>query len=131
MRPQLAVRAIILDACGRVLVLRRAAGSMGAGRWCLPGGKVEFGETPRASLEKEVREETGLACRSVRFLFHQDSLPGPSGPLHFVNLYFECHTDGEVMLNRESSEHVWIGRDELERYDLAFGHEEAMRQYWG
>jgi len=103
---------------------------MAGGRWCLPGGKVEFGETTRGALEKELREETGLTCDAITFLFYQDSLPGPDAPLHFVNLYFECRASGEVALNPESSEFAWMGREELDSFALAFGHDEGMREYW-
>ena len=49
--------AIVRD--GRVLACRRTAPSAAAGRWELPGGKVEPGETPEAALVREVREELG------------------------------------------------------------------------
>ncbi|WP_395656867.1 (deoxy)nucleoside triphosphate pyrophosphohydrolase [Nocardioides sp.] len=50
--------AIIRD--GRVLAARRTAPPATAGRWELPGGKVEPGETPEAALVREIVEE--LAC---------------------------------------------------------------------
>ena len=43
----------------RVLACRRTAPASAAGRWELPGGKVERGETPEAALVREVREELG------------------------------------------------------------------------
>ena len=49
--------AIVRD--GRVLAARRTAPPAAAGRWELPGGKVEPGETPAAALVREVREELG------------------------------------------------------------------------
>ena len=49
--------AIVRD--GRVLACRRTAPLEVAGRWELPGGKVEPGEAPEAALVREVREELG------------------------------------------------------------------------
>jgi len=40
------VRALIADAAGRVLLLQRAATAYGPGQWCLPGGKVDYGQKP-------------------------------------------------------------------------------------
>ncbi|AXG55019.1 mutT-like protein [Streptomyces lincolnensis] len=45
---------------GRVLAARRSAPAELAGRWELPGGKVEPGETPDAALVRELREELGV-----------------------------------------------------------------------
>lgn len=53
------VGAALLDA-GRLLAARRSAPPDLAGRWELPGGKVEPGETPEAALVRELREELGV-----------------------------------------------------------------------
>lgn len=61
-RPQVAVGAVLLDGEGRVLLIQR--GQMPAlGRWTIPGGRVEFGETLEAALQRELRAETGLTGR--------------------------------------------------------------------
>jgi 8-oxo-dGTP pyrophosphatase MutT (NUDIX family) len=86
-----------------VLILRRALNSTGGGLWCLPGGKVDYGDTVEQSAERELEEETGLRAVEPRFLFYQDSLPYGPGQMHCLNLYFECAAEGEVALNDESN----------------------------
>lgn len=54
-----AASAFVFDDRGRVLVVERAAGP-NAGRWSVPGGKLEPGESLVAAAAREVHEETGL-----------------------------------------------------------------------
>lgn len=51
------------DAAGRLLLVRRGHDPH-RGRWSLPGGRVEAGESPERAIEREVREETGLSVRA-------------------------------------------------------------------
>jgi 8-oxo-dGTP diphosphatase len=54
------VAAALYDAQGRVLIAERPPGKHMAGRWEFPGGKLEPGETERAALARELREELGV-----------------------------------------------------------------------
>lgn len=56
------VAAIVRDAEHRVLFIRRADN----GKWGLPAGAIDPGETPAEAVAREVREETGLEVRSTR-----------------------------------------------------------------
>ncbi len=129
-RPVPVVRLIIRDEDGRILVLRRQNTRHALGEWCLPGGKVDYGETVEQSIVKELLEETSLACTTSRFLFYQDSIPSRPGGMHCINLYFECRVEGEVRLNDESSEFAWIGPTDLARFPLVFRNDLGLLRYW-
>ena len=129
-RPVPVVRLIIPDAMGRVLILRRALDSTDGGRWCLPGGKMDYGDTVEQAAIRELQEETSLRATKLRFLFYQDSLPPAPGRMHCLNLYLECSAEGEVVLNDESTQAAWISREEVPRYQLSFRNDEALLRYW-
>ncbi len=59
------VVAVLLDRQGRTLLAQRPPGKVYAGYWEFPGGKVESGETLRAALTREIREELGVEIRDA------------------------------------------------------------------
>ncbi len=127
--PVVAIRVLALDAAGRILLLRRASSEYGEGQWCLPGGKLEYGDTPEGTAAKELGEETGLTAKETTFLFYQNSLPGAAGQMHCLNLYFRCHAAGNVTLNEESSGFAWLSPSEALARRPIFGAEEAIRRW--
>jgi ADP-ribose pyrophosphatase YjhB (NUDIX family) len=78
-----AAYAVARDARDRVLLTRVADGYPGAGRWHLPGGGTDFGESPGPALLRELLEETGQQGQLVRLLgvaSHRDAASlGPEG----------------------------------------------------
>ncbi|MBV8144763.1 MAG: 8-oxo-dGTP diphosphatase MutT [Gammaproteobacteria bacterium] len=62
----LVVAAALFDGEGRVLIAQRPAGKALAGRWEFPGGKVDAGESERAALVRELREELGVEVLAAR-----------------------------------------------------------------
>jgi 8-oxo-dGTP diphosphatase len=128
-QPVVAIRAIAQDTQGRILLLKRTNSKYGEGRWCLPGGKLDYGDTPEHTLEKELQEETGLAVSGVSFLFFQNSLPMQPGEMHCVNLYFACSCRGKISLNEENSEFVWVTPQKALEYKPIFGADEAILRW--
>lgn len=51
---------------GKFLIGQRK-GAHGANSWSLPGGHLEFGESPEQTASREVMEETGLSITNIRF----------------------------------------------------------------
>ena len=60
-RQRIAAYGVARDAEGRLLLARAAPALTLRGRWFLPGGGVQHGESPTESLRREMEEESGLA----------------------------------------------------------------------
>jgi 8-oxo-dGTP diphosphatase len=129
LRPVVAIRALVLDAQGRLLLLKRANSEYGNGQWCLPGGKLDYGDTPENTVAKELREETQLAAQEIKFLFFQNSPPPLHGKMHCVNLYFSCTATGELRLNEENSAFIWVTPQEAVEHKPVFGAVEAIGRW--
>jgi ADP-ribose pyrophosphatase YjhB (NUDIX family) len=61
------------------------------GRWAVPGGRVEAGESVTAAVEREIREETALEVTCGSLLGFAERR---GGDYHFVILDFEVHANG-------------------------------------
>lgn len=58
---------VVFDA-GKILLSQKKSGPY-QGLWGLPGGAIEFGETPEESFKRELLEETGYACGELQLDF--------------------------------------------------------------
>ena len=67
MNPAASAAGVIIDELGRMVVLVRGQ-EPGRGKWDLPGGFVDPGETAEEALRREVREELGLEVTALRYL---------------------------------------------------------------
>jgi 8-oxo-dGTP diphosphatase len=129
-RPELAVSAAIFRD-GRVLLVRRAQ-EPAAGRWTLPGGRVELGETLVDAVTREVMEETALtievkALAGYREMILDEAVAGRGR--HFVILPFAARwVAGEVRLNDELGDHRWCTIAEIAGLPTTPGLIEILQQ---
>lgn len=103
----LAVRAVMRDAAGRSLLLRRSAANRGSvGAWEWPGGKCDPGEAFDQALRREVREETGLLVEPIAFAGATAfELPA----VHVVLLALESRIlGGTLALSGEHDRSAWV-----------------------
>jgi 8-oxo-dGTP diphosphatase len=102
--------AIVRD--GRVLAARRTTPADAAGRWELPGGKVEPGESDAESLVREVREELGVAVTVERWLAGAAEI----GETHLLRVAVARLVAGEPMPTEHDALR-WLTADELGEVD--------------
>ncbi|MGW4211927.1 NUDIX hydrolase [Lentzea sp. NPDC004789] len=98
------VGAVVHDSNGRLLLVRRA-NPPGEGRWSIPGGRVEPGETDEAAVTREVAEETGLSV-TVGRLVGSVERPAPNGVYSIFD--YECQvTSGVLRAGDDASDVGW------------------------
>ena len=122
------VGAIIIDAAGRLLLVKRGH-EPGKGLWSIPGGRVEPGETDEQAVIREVREETGLAVRPGR-LVGAVRRAAPGGAVLDIRDYVATVTGGTLAAGDDADDIRWAGRDELAGLPLTGGLADALAA-WG
>jgi len=121
---RIAMKAVIVDKTGKVLILREAAtygeGTQ-RGRYHMPGGRIEAGENFEEALRREIKEETGLEVEIDRPIYVGEWRPVIRGvPHQIIGTFFVCTPKGEnsVKLSDEHDDYKWINPKDRSKYDL-------------
>ncbi len=111
---------------GRVLICQRRAGDRHPLKWEFPGGKVEPGETPRAALERELREELAVAASiGPEIANYEFTYPGRA-PVRLI-FHRVSQWQGEPC-NLAFTEIRWEAVERLPEYDFLEGDVELVRR---
>ncbi len=117
-RPLIGVGAVVFGAANEILLIKRGKPPH-YGRWMVPGGRLEWGETLEEAVFREVREETGIDIEIEAFVEIIESItPGPNG-FHYVILDYAAHAvSGSLAANSDALDAVWAPLASLSGYDL-------------
>jgi ADP-ribose pyrophosphatase YjhB (NUDIX family) len=105
---------------GRALLIRRGKEPL-YGRWTVPGGTVELGESLEEALVREMEEETGLRVEPLALLtvFDRIEREGRRVVRHYVIVDYLCRwRSGEARAGSDALDVAWASAEELPRYDL-------------
>jgi len=107
----------LVDVDRRILIAQRPPGKPMAGLWEFPGGKVEAGETPEATLVRELAEELGVET-SPKCLAPLTFASHAYDDFHLLMPLYICRRwDGEVIA-REGQQLAWVRANKLRDYPM-------------
>jgi len=97
----------------RVLMIKRSnyAGS-GVGEWDIPGGGLIFDESPLDGINREIKEETGLAVRVDRLLLATTIVKSPTWQSIGLT-YLGYGESDKVTLSHEHTDFIWATMEQL------------------
>jgi 8-oxo-dGTP diphosphatase len=114
----LSVRILLFNPERQVLLLQRSKRSKtNPGKWELPGGKIDPGESFDSALNREIMEETGLIVRILHAAgTAEQQVPG----WHVIHLVMTGEiVSGTVSISDEHEEFRWVPKKDLAHYELA------------
>lgn len=120
-RPFVGVGAVVVHE-GRVLLVKRRYEPL-AGRWSLPGGGVELGETLEASVAREMLEETGLEVEVGPVIEVFDRITRDEDGrvrYHYVLVDYLCWPiGGHLRAGSDVEDAVFVRPEELPAYGVS------------
>ena len=118
------VGAVVQAEDGRLLLVRRGR-PPARGRWSLPGGHVEPGESEEQAVVREVAEETGLVV-TVGTLVGRVEREGPGGSVYDIADYACSVGGGTLRPGDDAADVQWVDAASLRRLPTSDGLVEAL-----
>jgi ADP-ribose pyrophosphatase YjhB (NUDIX family) len=111
---------LIVSQGDRVLIVQRGK-EPAKGKWSIPGGAVNVGESLRSAGEREVREECGIVARAgaLAEVFESITADGARTRFHYVVIDFLAeYVSGVLTPGSDSMDARWVTRAELAAYEM-------------
>jgi len=101
--------------------------------WELPGGRIDFGEMPRETLRREIKEELGISDFEIGNIINSSTFTSnkEEASYQFIVLIFKCELkDNKISLSDEHEEMDWISADEIDKHLLREIYKDALIEYF-
>lgn len=113
--PPLLVTAAVIRNQDKILITKRPEGSVYAGLWEFPGGKLEAGESPEQCLLRELSEELGVEAVVIDVfdvVFHRYDWG------EVLLLVYNCGLRSQSISDLGIAEHRWVTAGDLSEFNL-------------
>lgn len=124
------IAACYLEIDGQLLLLECSPSKSEAGRWGVPAGKVEIGETPKQAAKRELFEETNIIVED-RDIHAISSLYIRKPNIDYVYHLFQIDLKikPKVRLSFEHLNYLWATQEKIETLPLMAGAFGALQKY--
>lgn len=125
--PRAIVGALIFDEQSR-LFLMQSAGKY-QDQWIIPGGKIDFGESIRHALIREIKEETNLNISNIEFCGVRELIE-PQRHFVFLEHRAQAINPTQVELNEEATQFGWFQKSDLTKISIATPTLALINEHW-
>ena len=119
-QPVVGIGAIIIHE-GKIVLIKRG-NEPSKGKWTVPGGLVELGESPEQAVIRETKEEISLDVENPTLIDVVSNVDvGEKGKVkyHYVIIdYLVKVKNGTAQASSDAADLRWVPFDEVEKYDL-------------
>ena len=130
--PKFEIVSLFLEYNGKILLLHRHAHKSQGGKWGVPAGKVETGETLEDALKREVFEETGYTFQEAPAYFKSVFVEYPEHS--FIYHMYALQLPKAIEVKIEPYEHQayrWVTPASAIKMNLVDDLDECIRMYYG
>lgn len=120
-----AVCAAVIENQGRYLITKRPADKKLGGFWEFPGGKIDPGESPHASLKRELCEELGIEISVEEVLetvYHHYEWG------NVLILAYLCRWESGTIKHLEVADHAWVAPEDFNQYQILAADQPILKQ---
>lgn len=132
-RPIASASAVVLRG-ERVLLVKRAH-PPSQGRWSLPGGVIELGETVQGAARREVYEECGVEIEAGEIINVADNIVRDENGrirFHYILIYVRgYHVSGKARPSSDALDIRWATQEELDTLDVHPIAQRVVQQAFG
>jgi len=117
--PDFEVSGCFCEYDGKLLFIKRSASRSYAGKWGMPGGKLEKGETPEEAMDREFFEETGITADKFKKEFVKSVFVSQNGNDMVYHLFILKLKDFiENIVTEDGEEITWEHIENVKNLDL-------------